>query len=325
MFCSSLRIARWSSLALVPLALLVFIGLLAAPSRAAVPGNVASQKSPAAVTFNGNRYVFSIDGNNHVNYNVFNGSTWSGSMLVPNNGTTYAAVAPIVYNSPNGTFLYVFLTGTTGHIFYTYTLTGSTWSSYISVPGNGTTSPYTPVGVAQLDTRIFLALTGTDGRIYYQFYNGASNSWSGANGYSSVPNQPFTQYSPSPVVIGGILHLFFTGHDNGHPYLTVYNGSQWSSINGILPDNGVTNGYVSAAAYNGSLYVFLIGTDGHVYYNVGGPSTNGSSSALPWSGYTGIPNAVSFTNLSIGTDLYNNHLDAYFTGVDNALYLVTFP
>lgn len=319
-----------SKLVLALLVATAFVGFLATSSHASVPGNVASIRTPGSVTFNGSRYAFSVGGDNHVYYNVFNGVQWSGSQALIGNPTTYAAVAPIVFAiQPTNQTLYVFVTRTNGHIQFTKTSDGVNWSALADVPGNGVTNTNNTVGVTQYGNFLYLFLTGTDGRVYYQYLNVVFNAWSstysGVNGYYAVPNQPFSYYSTSPVSLGNYLYLFLTGHDDGHVYVAVYDGSKWSGFSPVLPTDGKTNGYVSTIAYNNQIYVFVVGTDGNLYYNTTyGTGTSGSSSLI-WSGYSGIPNAGTFTNLSTGLSVYNNQLDIYYTGVDNSLNLTTLP
>lgn len=315
------NIIRQGNLALALLAVLAFAGL-ASPSAHAigftgyspVPGNVKSTLTPTSVVFNGSRYVFTVGTDHRVYYNVFNGSGWSGSNSVPGNGYTNAPVAAVVYF---GTYLYVFLTTTGNNVYYT-TFNGSGWSgSYVPTPNNGYTPNSLPVGVAEYNNLLYVFLTGNDGHIYYQFYDGFYGTWSG---YASVPNNGYTTVGVTPVVKDGHLILFLVG-SNGHPYITVLNNSSWSTYSAVLPDTGVTSGSVSATVFNNQIYMFLVGTNGHIYYNSSGGGGNGGSN-FSWSGYNEAANGgVTYSNESVGLDVYNNQLDVFIQSTYGDLFL----
>lgn len=235
---------------------------------------------------------------------------------MPGNGRTYAQVAPVVYF---GTTIFVFLTGTDGHVNYT-TFNGSNWSgSYSPVPGNGVTPTSLSVGVAEYNNLLYVFLTGTDGHIYYQFYNGFYGTWSGAGGYAGVPNNGYTTVSTTPVVQNGHLVLFLVG-SNGHPYDTVLTNSSWSGYNPVLPDNGITIGSVSATVFGNYIYMFLVGTNGHIYYNTTYAGTS-SGNGFVWSGYTEVPNGgVTYNNETVAPEVYRNLLNVFVLNTAGSLY-----
>ncbi len=135
----------------------------------------------------------------------------------------------------------------------------------------------------------------------------------GFNGYSPVPGNVSSSFSPTAVVFNGNQYVFTVGTDH-HVYYNVFNGSGWSGSNAV-PGNGFTNSQVAPVVYFGTyLYVFLTGTDGHVYYN----NFDGSN----WkSSYTPVPgNGVTANYLPVGVAEYNNLLYVFLTGTDGHVY-----
>ena len=332
------NIVRMGNLAFAILALSTFVGL-ASPSAVAsanaivftAPTNVPSVNPsfgsttipskywPTSAVFQGVEYVFTVGTDNHVYCNTRNGSQWGINFNLLGNFTTNAPVAATSYF---GSYLYIFVTDTTGHIYYE-TFDGTRFSALTSVPGNGKTSNFLPVGVVEYNNLLFVFLTGTDGHVYYQFYNGFYGTWSGVNGYASVPNNGKTFQNVTPVVAGNNLDVFLVGTDY-HPYLTVLNYSTWSNYSPVLPNNGLTYASVSATFFDNQVFLFLVGTDRHLYYN--STYNQSANSNTIWTGYTQVPGVnLNYSNTGIGVDSYTNpntqatNLDVFFADPNGLL------
>ncbi|MDQ2732649.1 MAG: S53 family peptidase, partial [Armatimonadota bacterium] len=93
---------------------------------------------------------------------------------------------------------------------------------------------------------------------------------------------------------------------------SVLNWGPSSAVNG----NGLTNSKPVAVTYRNTLYLFIRGTDGHIYFNI----NNGSS----WqNGYSGVPNNGSSPS-GPAAAVYNGLLYLFIRGNDNNIYYTTF-
>jgi hypothetical protein len=89
---------------------------------------------------------------------------------------------------------------------YQNRLTGSSWSGWSQVPGNGLT-PSGP-GATVYQGKLYLFVEGTDKKIYQNRLTGSS--WSG---WSEVPGNGLTPSGPAATVYQGALYVFVQGTD----------------------------------------------------------------------------------------------------------------
>jgi hypothetical protein len=130
-------------------------------------------------------------------------AAWSGWREVPpRNGFTLAAPGATDYRGN----LYVFVRGTDSRI-YQNRLTGSSWSGWREVPGNGLTPDALTATVYR--DKLYVFVRGTDNRIYQNRLTGSS--WSG---WSQVPGNGLTPSGPEATVYQGALYVFVRGTDN---------------------------------------------------------------------------------------------------------------
>jgi hypothetical protein len=182
---------------------------------------------------------------------VGNGANWSGWTNEGNPGVAVAnAPAPINYTLTSGTVTEnVFVTGTNGAL-YDYHWNGEIWSwkpmGYpapgVSISDFGTTSiaPLTVINNQSGNTvHEHVFVTGSDGNLYNDFWNGTTWAW-GTAGYGSPPGAGATVDNPIGVVnfqVGNTLDMdvFVVGYSappgqfaTGTLYLDYWNGSEWT-------------------------------------------------------------------------------------------------
>jgi hypothetical protein len=121
-----------------------------------------------------------------------------------------------------------------------------------------------PAVITYLENRIFAFVTGADGHLGVNWWDGSGWHW------ADQGTPPGTTASGSPAVItdpAGRIFAFVTGA-NGHLGLNWWDGSGWHWADQGTPPGTTASGSPGAITYGaGRIFAFVTGADGHLGVN----------------------------------------------------------
>ena len=297
-----------------------------------LPNTGTTPSSPNSVVYQGNLYIFTRGYDNHIHYNVFNGS-WSSYQTVPYGANTSSAPKPIVFNG----LLYVFTRGYSDSKLWYNSFDGTSWSTYQQVPGNATVAAE-PTVVIEYGQLTLTNQGQGDGKFYLTQTSDPAGYWTpytelppnGGTSASQLGSAVFTSASG----ISSQWFTFFRGAGNNINYTdySVYNdgssvSAAWSNYYLTVPGNVYTdsgpvplsyNGGVNSPANNDLLLFFKGVGSGQVNYSIFNEATN------LWFGPFQIPygsySSTVSTGIAPGAVVYNNSVLVFQRGSDNRIY-----
>ncbi len=208
----------------------------------------------------------------YVNY--WNGYRWNwADQGLPANVQLSAEPGVITYrDSRNIQRIYAFVSADDGKLYVNY-WNGYRW--YWADQGNPpNTTVWSPPGVVSFkqnnQEHIYAFVTGRDGNLYANVWNGSRWSWinHGKPSGGSLIGKPTTiTFNKS----GNQIYAFCRG-TNGKLYTRHFNGRTWRWADQGLPNNMRLNGIPSATQYfdqqgNARIYTFAVGEDKLLYVN----------------------------------------------------------
>jgi len=224
-----------------------------------VPGGGITPSAPTAIQYGSTLDLFVRGENNTVWWNTLNGTTWSGWFQVMGpSGPLSTVSTPAVTVYQNSLYLFARQADNTLEMA---TFGGSFWSALSPVPGGGETfsAPSAVVYGSTLD----LFVQGEDNNVWWNTLN--TTTWSGWSQVSGPSGVLTTASTPSEAIHDNTLYLL-TQQGDDSIQLATFGGSSWSAFSPV-PSGGVTPSAPSAVD-NGTLFVFVQGSDNTVWLNV---------------------------------------------------------
>jgi N-acetylneuraminic acid mutarotase len=231
-----------------------------------------------------------LDGNSTSNFEKFNPSTNTWTVLAPTTSISYGAAMAAV-----GSDIYAFA-GNSSNSFYKYNIPSNTWTSLALAPsyiyyGGSLVNP----GTGNLYA---LAGNGTS----FMIYNIANNRW---NNTTDIPTHTAMAAAPATVNGGGALtyiggNIYALGGNNTTNFWK-YNiaNNRWNNA-GDAPENGTPDVFPATVTAGGSLTTdgtYIYGTRGYLTPNVWkyNPAATAGSR---WSAISSAPVNIGSTSTS---------------------------
>ena len=193
-----------------------------------IPGATPS-KPELAADLNCNLYLAVRGMDDGIWINSYNGSTWTGWRRIQGSTVDGPAIAIL------GNTLHMIVRGSDGFSIWhsTMDLTSSTWQGWTKISGS---TPSTPdLAVDQTTSTLYLAVRGTDSRIYIRsWFNGSWGNWERVPS-GTTPDGPAIKASDQE------LHILVRGTSPTNSMyhckkdLSIGTWTTWNRINGATP------------------------------------------------------------------------------------------
>lgn len=203
--------------------------------------------SPSAVVFNSKLYVF-YQGKGNADtpwYSVYDGSSWSSSLNVPNVGMWYSPSA-VVFNNQ----LYVFYRGSedaaNGQLWYVVSSDGTNFTQFnptMGTEGSPCFLAQSPAAVVFND-KLYVFSGGADSAELQYITSTNGSSWSdlfGVGGDIGSSNVPQIAAWPAAAVLGDTLWVLYqSAADSKLGWASTTDGSNWT-LSPAPPTNSASN------------------------------------------------------------------------------------
>ena len=280
--------------------------------------------------------VFVTGTGNKLYLDYWNGAKWTWQDLGNDGGALISDTTPTVINYQVGNVTHenVFVTGQNGNLYLDY-WNGAKWSWQKLGDDGSALDEATPAVInyqVGSVTHENVFVTGDDGNLYLDYWNGAKWTWQSL-GNDGVKGDQFTASDPAVInyQVGGVLHenVFVQGFNSGpgfggptNLYLDYWNGAKWTWVNlgtraGPLDvsDPAVINYPVGAVTHEN---VFITGNGGNLYLDYwNGAKWTWVNLGIP-AGALDFSSPPAVINYPVGAVTHEN---VFVTGQNGNLYL----
>jgi len=271
------------------------------------PLGTTVSENPSVITYKDgtqpqHRHVFvrGTDGHLYMHFNIGSGWQWD-DLGTPGGATVDESPDAITYiDDTQSRRIYVFVKGSDGHLYVCFRKKStSAWAWANRGKPSGTTVSESPNVITYKDDakrqRIYAFVKGSDKHLHVHYWNGSNWIWSdrgrppgtfvsgqvSATTFSDV-FVPTDSLPPTIAAKGGggaapRLILAFVRGSSGNLYMHRWTGSKWEWVDLGKPEQPPSFGSPSVVSYREPshlrrLFVFVIGSDDHLYMNTRGGS-----------------------------------------------------
>jgi hypothetical protein len=222
-------------------------------------------------------YAFTSEMSGRLHANWWDGSSWHwADHGFPLGATVNSAPAEITYREAGVDKLYVFVTGSNGHLYVRW-WDGLHWrwdDQGLPEAAKAVCSPAVVTFSDRGTQFIYVFITGNDGHLYVHWWNGARWSWADQGlPAPTIPSGSVRSVSTPAAItyMQGTTRLFYTFviGDDGQAYANWWNGAQWNWAAQGAPTYTalISTPSVITSVENGvqQINMFVTGDDGHLY------------------------------------------------------------
>ncbi|UXU86377.1 hypothetical protein [Burkholderia sp. S-53] len=253
---------------------------------------------PTIATLNGKLYLVNkAQGSTKMQYQTYDGTTWTRPAPVNNIDTTNQAIALAALN--NNLYMAHKGSGNDTQVYYNST-NGTQWGNDRGVQNCRSDNP---VALAHFKTKLYLGFKQASGtNIYTTTFDGSS--------WASSPNQVLTGVARTTqaVALAAFGTKLFLAHkgatDSKIFYTSSSDGINWATENIVRPEIVSTNAPVAMAAFNGNLYLAYKGapdSNNNIYYTW-------TSDGINWQFPRELLLGVAQTTEPVSLTVFNNTL-----------------